>query len=364
MTGYKLRVAVDGELRMQEGDTMTGMTTERKKVTIRDVARLAGVSYGTVSRYLNGNEHVSADATQRIAQAIEEAKYTPNKAARSLARQRTSMVAFIVQVESINTLLQASVAAAMADANQTLGEAGYQMVTLIANSEDSTQRIAQLVQSDFADGYLLFSLSEDDSLINIFRTANRPVVLSEVSDRSTTVSYPAVDFANAAGQWNIARYLMDRGRTKLAYVCGPGYSPTAINRLSGFKQAMGEQFDDSRVYYADDWETTSGEMAAVTFQPMLDDINGIVCANDNIAVGVINQLTRFGYHVPDDIAVTGFDDSPIALLSNPKLTTVRQDSRLHGRVMSQLLLSMMRGEPVDRQTVKLLPTTIVTRQSA
>lgn len=343
---------------------MSRTTIATKKVTIRDVARLAGVSYGTVSRYLNGNEHVSTDAARRIAKAIEESHYTPNKAARSLAQQRTSTVAFIVQVESIATLLQASTAAAMAEANQTLGDAGYQMVTLIANSEDSTQRIAQLVQSDFADGYLLFSLSEDDSLINIFRTAHRPVVLSEASDRSTAVSYPVVDFANADGQCSITRYLLDQGKIRLAYVCGPGYSPSSSKRLHGFKQAMGAYFDDSHVYYADDWEITSGEMAAVEFQPMLHDLDGIVCANDNIAIGVINQLRRFGYRVPEDIVVTGFDDSPIATMMDPKLTTVRQDSWLHGRVMSQLLLRMLHGEVVDHQTVKLLPTEIVTRQSA
>ncbi|PJM77568.1 LacI family DNA-binding transcriptional regulator [Bifidobacterium felsineum] len=340
------------------------MTAANSKVTIRDVARLAGVSYGTVSRYLNGNEHVSADAAHRIAKAIEASHYTPNKAARSLAQQRTLTVAFIVQVESIDTLLQASSAAAMAEANQILGEAGYQMVTLIANSEDSTQRIAQLVQSDFADGYLLFSLSEDDSLINIFRTAHRPVVLSEANDRSTAVSYPTVDFANIDGQRDITRYLLDQGKTKLAYVCGPGYSPSSSKRLHGFKQALGEHFDDRRVYYADDWEIGSGEMAAAEFQPILHDLDGIVCANDNIALGVINQLHRFGYRVPEDIAVTGFDDSPIATMMDPKLTTVRQDSWLHGRVMSQLLLHMLHGETVDPHTVKLLPTEIVIRQSA
>ncbi|MBT1174343.1 LacI family DNA-binding transcriptional regulator [Bifidobacterium sp. LC6] len=340
------------------------MTATKNKVTIRDVARLAGVSYGTVSRYLNGNEHVSERAAQRIAQAIEESQYTPNNAARSLAQQRTSTIAFIVQVESIFTLLQASTTAAMAEANQILGDAGYQMVTLIANSDDSTHRIAQLVHSDFADGYLLFSLSEDDSLAKIFRTAHRPVVLSEASDRSTDVSYPAVDFANADGQRDITRFLLDRGKTRLAYVCGPGYSPSSSKRLQGFKQAMGSRYDDNRVYYADDWEITSGEMAAAAFEPILHDLDGIVCANDNIAIGVINQLHRMGYRVPEDIAVTGFDDSPIATMMDPKLTTVRQDSWMHGRAMSQLLLSMLRGETVGPHTVTLLPTEIVTRQSA
>jgi DNA-binding LacI/PurR family transcriptional regulator len=339
------------------------MTTAHKKVTIRDVARLAGVSYGTVSRFLNGNEHVSKDAADHIAAAIQESQYTPNKAARSLAQQRTSIVAFIIQIESSATLIQASVSAAMAGANQVLGDAQYQMVTLIADSEDSTQRIAQLVKSDFADGYLLFSLSEDDSLIDIFRTANRPVVLSEVSSRNN-IPYPAVDFENADGQRNITRYLLNRGRSKLAYVCGPGYSQSAINRLAGFKQALGDDFNDSRVFYADDWQITSGELAAVAFQPILDDIDGIVCTNDDIAAGVINQLHRFGYRIPEDIAVTGFDDSPTALLANPKLTTVRQDSRLHGRVMSELLLKMIKSEQVDRHTLRLLPTSIVERQSA
>ena len=149
-------------------DAMDSMDDAQKKPTIRDVARLAGVSYGTVSRYLNGNTHVSQDAAERIAAAITKSQYTPNNAARSLAQRRTLTVALIIQVESNETIAQASMSRAMAGANQVLGDAGYQMVTLIANSEDSTRRIAQLVQSDFSDGYLLFSLSEDSMLANTF----------------------------------------------------------------------------------------------------------------------------------------------------------------------------------------------------
>ncbi|MBT1181784.1 LacI family DNA-binding transcriptional regulator [Bifidobacterium sp. CP2] len=339
------------------------MATAPKKATIRDVAKLAGVSYGTVSRYLNGSEHVSRDASKRIAAAIKQARYTPNNAARSLAQQRTLTVALIIQVESNETMVQSSVSEAMVGANQVLGDAGYQMVTLIANSSESTRRIAQLVNSDFADGYLLFSLSEDDSLAKTFLATARPVVRSEVSDRGD-LPYPAIDFENREGQRAITRYLLDKGHSDLVYICGPGYSPSALNRLDGFKDAVGDGYDERRVYYADDWEITSGEMAAVEYQPMLDHIDGFVCANDNIAIGVINQLTRFGKRVPEDIAVTGFDDSPLAVLSNPKLTTVRQDSQLHGRAMSETLLRMLRGEDVESYYVELLPTSIVERQSA
>ncbi|PJM78445.1 LacI family transcriptional regulator [Bifidobacterium scaligerum] len=334
-----------------------------KKATIRDVAQLAGVSYGTVSRYLNGNTHVSTAAAERIAKAIEAAQYTPNQAARSLAQQRTQTIALVIQVESNETLIQSSVSEAMASANQTIGDADYQMVTLIANTEASTRRIAQLVNSDFADGYLLFSLSEDDALAEAFLNTDNPVVVSEVSNHGEW-QFPIVDFTNTDGQRQITEYLLRKGRERLAYICGPGYSPSAVNRLKGFQQAMGERFDENKVYYSDDWEMTSGEMAAVAFQPMLGELDGIVCANDDIAIGVINQLTRFGYRVPDDIAVTGFDDSPLAVLSNPKITTVRQDSRLHGRTMAELVLSMMKGTKVERGYVKLLPTSIVERQSA
>ena len=131
----------------------------------------------------------------------------------------------------------------MAGANQVLGDAGYQMVTLIANSEDSTRRIAQLVQSDFSDGYLLFSLSEDSMLANTFASVKRPVVLSEVSEREN-LPFPAVDFTNTEGQRDITRYLLDQGRTKLVYVCGPGYSPSSNNRFDGFKAAMGDRFNE------------------------------------------------------------------------------------------------------------------------
>lgn len=106
-------------------DAMDSMDDAPKKPTIRDVARLAGVSYGTVSRYLNGNTHVSQDAAERIAAAITKSQYTPNNAARSLAQRRTLTVALIIQVESNETIAQASMSRAMAGANQVLGDAGY-----------------------------------------------------------------------------------------------------------------------------------------------------------------------------------------------------------------------------------------------
>ena len=123
------------------------------------------------------------------------------------------------------------------------------------------------------------------------------------------------------------------------------------------------------MFYADDWETTSGELAAAEFEGLLPSIDGIVCANDSIAVGAINQLNRMSYRVPDDIAVTGFDDSPLALITNPKLTPVRQDSRLHGETMARLLLTLQNarnseGEIRSPAMVTTLPTTIIQRQSA
>ncbi|KAB5608548.1 LacI family transcriptional regulator [Bifidobacterium jacchi] len=375
-------------------------TMMRKKPTIRDVAQLAGVSYGTVSRYLNGGEHVSPDAAERIAQAISKAQYTPNNAARTLARQRTHAVALIIQVESNETIVQASVSAAMTGANQVLGDAGYQMVTLIANTESSTERILRLVGSDFADGYLLFSMSNDDQFAESFRNVGAPVVRSEIGG---DLPYPAVDFTNEQGQYDITRYLLDKGRRRLLYICGPGYSPTALNRYEGFKRAMGDQFREGDVYFADSWEIDNGEMAVAEFESrfvrpgaaaarvaagadsadavaadsgaagagvdaavagVADGIDGVVCANDDIAMGAIRRLTHMGYRVPEDVSVTGFDDSPIALLSDPKLTTVRQDSQLHGETMARLLLDIMDGKPLGERHTVLLPTTIMHRRSA
>lgn len=377
----------------------------RKKPTIRDVAQLAGVSYGTVSRYLNGGEHVSPDAAERIAQAISKAQYTPNNAARTLARQRTHAVALIIQVESNETIVQASVSAAMTGANQVLGDAGYQMVTLIANTESSTERIMRLVGSDFADGYLLFSMSNDDQFAESFRNVDSPVVRSEIGG---DLPYPAVDFTNEQGQYDITRYLLDKGRRRLLYICGPGYSPTALNRYEGFKRAMGDNFREDDVYFADSWEIDNGEMAVAEFESrfvrpgaaaagvaagadsadatvagsdagaavdavdgvdaagagVAVGIDGVVCANDDIAMGAIRRLTHMGYRVPEDVSVTGFDDSPIALLSDPKLTTVRQDSQLHGETMARLLLDIMDGKPLGERHTVLLPTTIMHRRSA
>ncbi len=272
---------------------MDSMDDAQKKPTIRDVARLAGVSYGNSLRYLNGNTHVSQDAAERIAAAITKSQYTPNNAARSLAQRRTLTVALIIQVESNETIAQASMSRAMAGANQVLGDAGYQMVTLIANSEDSTRRIAQLVQSDFSDGYLLFSLSEDSMLANTFASVKWPVVLSEVREREN-LPFPAVDFTNTEGQRDITRYLLDQGRTKPAYVVAPDthHRRTTASTASRRRWVTGSTSATSTT-------RTTGRAPAAKWpwsssNPCLTSWTGSACANDSIALGVINQLNRFG----------------------------------------------------------------------
>lgn len=145
-----------------------------------DVAAASGVSYATVSRYLNGNPHVSAKAAERIAAAVKQVNYTPNNAARSLVRQRTQTVAFVVHGQPDSLIADPNISTILLNANQTLGNADYQLITLISVSPAAGARIARLASSGFADGWILNTFHKDDPLFQGFANISVPVAISGV----------------------------------------------------------------------------------------------------------------------------------------------------------------------------------------
>lgn len=362
--------------------------------TIYDVAERAGTSYATVSRYLNGRSGVAPATAKRIEQAIKDVDYTPSAAARSLAQRRTQLIALIIHARSEDVLTDPNIMQIIASANARATHEGWQLVTMMSENDDSRATIERLVAGGFADGYLLYTMEEDDPILDLFHRRSMHVVVSGTGYRQKP-PFISVDVDNVAAMSRLIRYVLGvpeaadtaatgnttdgatddataprPRRTRPAYICGPLNMPGAPERLAAFRNVTGELFDDAAdlpVYYAPDWKTTS---AAAAIRAWADDgtlatRDAVICANDTLALGAIEELHRLGYAVPDDIAVSGFDNSTAATSITPHVTTVDQHMERRGWVMAGLVIDQINGVGEgERDRTVMLATDLVPRESA
>lgn len=343
-----------------------GSTDGARKPTIRDVAAVAGVSHGTVSRVINGGRWVSPEARAAVEEAIRTTGYTANHAARSLATGRSNSIAFLLTepqhllfADPIFSLLLRGATAALTERSMTL-------VLLIADTPDTQANIERYVRAGHVDGALLVSSHASDALLSSLVAAGLPVVCTGIplgADAWAGASeegVPSVAIDEIGSARMMTRYLMDRGHRRIALITGPQDTPGGRLRLAGFREELGDRFDPLLVEQ-DTYEQASGDAAMTRLLERAPDIDAVFAASDVMAVGAIEALRRTGRRVPEDVAVAGFDDSGLAETHQPPLTTVRQPWAQISSTMVDMVLDVVAGIP--REPV-VLPTTLVVRATA
>ncbi|MCI2956745.1 LacI family transcriptional regulator [Agromyces atrinae] len=338
------------------------MTTPnpKRRATVHDVARVAGISHATVSRYLNKRAYVSQASAEAIEAAIRSVNYTPNRTARSLVTQSTRAVAFVVREYSEFFFADSNLSAMAAAANKTLSAEGYQMLLVIIESDEAAERIVDLIIGGFVDGALLVAMRDDDPVAEAIARSTIPAITASAPE--LPVGLPSVDTDNAGGSRAITRLLADSGRTRLAEIAGPAPMPAARLRHDGFVEARGAAYEPSLSIAAAEWSVEAGAAAMRELLERGEPIDGVVAASDALAAGAIDAIHAAGLTVPADIAVVGFDDSPWATRIRPTLTTVRQDPGATGRRMAERMMAHLGGEALD-DVAEVIPNVIVERES-
>ncbi|MFF2267366.1 LacI family DNA-binding transcriptional regulator [Cellulosimicrobium cellulans] len=331
-----------------------------RRATIKDVADAAGISHATVSRYLNRTSYVSKASGRAIEEAIQQVNYVPNRTARSLVRQETRAVAFIVREHPDMFFVDANLSNMAIGANAALSERDYQMFLLIVDSPRSADRITELITGGFVDGAILVAMHDEDMVTDLARSAT-PIVTA--STPSPELAIPRVDTDNVGGTQRITRMLRETGRTQIAEIRGPAHVPVSKLRHEGFRAAMGDELDENLVVEAAEWSLAAGLDAMRELLRRAPQLDGVVAASDLLAAGAIDALRAHGRSVPDDVAVVGFDDSPWAVRTQPPLSTVRQDTLVTGTRMAELLLQQIGGEDLTGYS-EIIPNTVVWRESA
>lgn len=313
--------------------------------TLEQVAAHAGVSRATVSRVVNRSASVDPHLVEVVSRAIRELDYVPNQAARALMTRRSSTVALVAAESEARFFGDPFFAGIVRGASQELSDAGMHLVISMARGADDLDRVGSFVRGGHVDGVLVISEHDSVDVLGQLRPSGVPLVVGgrPLSD-APDVAY--VDHDNRAGGALAARRLLEVGRTRIGTVTGPQDMSAGVDRLAGFRDGLGRDFDPSLVAEGD-FTTASGAEAVDALLGRHPDLDGLFVASDAMALGAISRLRDRGRRVPEDVAVVGFDDADVAAVASPPLTTIRQRTSIQGRLMAQLLLRRL-GHPVAR----------------
>jgi DNA-binding LacI/PurR family transcriptional regulator len=328
------------------------------------VAELAGVSIATVSRALNGSPRVLPATRTLVEEAVAQLGYVPNPAARSLVTGRTSTIALVVSEPESRLFSDPFFASVVHGISSAIADGDLQLVLLLAHTEREHVKVERYVRQGHVDGVILMSLHGDDPLPRRLVQAGVPTVLSG-RPPAAAQPIPYVDADNRGGGRAAAQRLLSRGARAIATVTGPLDMTAAVDRYDGFRDALATagRAEDARLIAHADFSVEGGESAMRRLLESAPELDAVFVASDPMAVGALIALRAEGRRVPEDVAVVGFDDAPLAATTRPALTTVRQPLETMTSAMVDLLLGRIEGSAAQDDHATL-STVLVVRDSA
>jgi DNA-binding LacI/PurR family transcriptional regulator len=337
------------------------MTQPTGLPTLADVAHLAGVSSATASRVLTGSARVRPQTKDKVEQAMTRLGYVRNRAARTPASRRAGSIALVLGEETVRVFADPFFARLLRSVSKELSAADSQLVMLTVHSSRDYQSVSRYLRSGHVDGALFVSMHDRPDFD--YQSLGIPLVLcGRPSAGGTSLSY--IDADNIGGARSAVRYLLDSGRKTIATIAGPPDMAPGIDRLLGYRQALGAAgaLDPGMIAYGD-FSTMSGQHALLRLIDHRPGIDAVFAASDLMAAGALHALRRLGRRVPRDVAVIGFDDLPVAQQTDPHLTTVRQPVDAMGsRMVSEILARI--ADPGREPSHVVLGTEVIARGSA
>ncbi|MER5183088.1 LacI family DNA-binding transcriptional regulator [Streptomyces sp. NPDC002896] len=309
---------------------------EKKRATIWEVARLAGVSHQTVSRYLKNNGGMKPSTRAKIERAVAELNYRPNLIARSMRTQRSNRIT-IVLPELTNFVPVPMLKGASAAAH----EAGYttDVVGLEGGESGRAEGVLSLLETEQAEGVLSFAPLAD--LADRPEVGHKPIVVFGEYDDNL---HARGELADGRPAEQIIRHLADLGHRRFLHVAGAQDWVSARNRRTVYVEAIAQLGLESYGIVDGDWTMRSGYEAARDL-PADSGVTAVLAANDYVAMGVIRGFQDRGVRVPEDVSVFGWDNEEVSRYCLPTISTVHTDREALGRQGMLSLLALIRGEP-------------------
>ena len=340
----------------------------RKRVTITDVAKKAGVSIATVSRVINDTDyHVNDELRERVSQAAKELQYMPNFFGRSLKNGKSKDIGVILP-----SMVNPFYSEVIAGIEKECRNAGYNPILCTSsNRPDKEKELIGLMQSKCVDGMLISTINDDSDFLRKLIGAETSIVIFDQPMPDFSGDSVTFDFYQA-GMLS-AQYLVDNGHSDIAFLSAPfeRFSRRAV--FSGFCDALGKSektFSKKKLFISavkdykkagiDEFE--NGRRLAKMFLNAHCAATAIVTINDITAFGIIQELIKNGCRVPEDVSVIGFDNISFSAMFSPSLTTISQPSFEMGRMAAQVLLERIRNRSKNSTQILMKPA-IVERET-
>ncbi|KAA1182047.1 LacI family DNA-binding transcriptional regulator [Paenibacillus sp. FSL E2-8871] len=320
-------------------------------MTIKDVAKIAGVSVATVSRVLNDSGYVNIDTRKKVEAAIKEMNYTPNEVARSLYKRKSKLIGLLLP--DITNPFFPQLARGIEDQMQ---EHGYRII--FGNSDENEEKELDYIQTFIQNNVIGMISSTNFPEKDIYSNLKIPVVFL---DRTSNDS-PSVYADGRKGGRLAAQEIIARGSTKITVMQGPAHIKPAQDRFQGAIEVLDEMGITYQVIQTSSFSHTEAEQWAVELFDKYIDTDGVIASNDIVATAVIHEAHRLGKRVPQDLQIIGFDDIPLSSLLSPSLSTIRQPAHDMGREAAGLLIKLIEQDKVEDKIIQL-PVSFVERET-
>ncbi|MFY0545852.1 LacI family DNA-binding transcriptional regulator [Brevibacillus sp. H7] len=325
--------------------------------TIRDVAKLAGVSVATVSRVLNKNGYVNKETEQKVTRAIEQLGYQPNAVARGLAGKRTGTIALILP--DIANPFFPEIARAVEDVAHRHG-----YTVILCNSDDQghkEQSYIEVLKKKYIDGIIFASNTLGEEDVQKMQRNKIPLVVIDRAPNRQLCS--VIRSRNYEGAKLAVQHLLDAGCKKIAHIYGPQEFVTAKERLAGYEESvMHFPWFSPSLMVPGYFRVDGGLNAVKELLAKHPDVDGIFAGNDLMAIGALKGLHQLGVRVPHDVALIGFDGISLTEITEPELSTVAQPIYEMGSLAAKVLIEKIETGLEEIQLHEL-DVTIVERES-
>lgn len=333
-----------------------------KKLTIAQIAQLAGVSKATVSRVLNDYPHIRPEVRERVQRVIDDTGYERNSIARLLATDKSNMIGLVVPSGAKAIFTDPYFPQLTQGISQTVNQVELTLALFIFHSEqEGESMINRILANGMLDGLIVTSDRKETIIETHLLNSDMPfVVIGRPETNREKITY--IDTDNIAGGNIATTYLIEKGYRRIAMI-GSNKNTSGDDRFRGYQQALtahGMTLDDSLVAFGD-YSLESGEVAMRQLLPAQPD--AVFVASDTMALGAMRTIRECQLRVPDDIAVMGYDDLPPAIQADPPLTTIRQPIEQTGQYAVKHLMELIANPDKTPEHI-FLPNQLIIRGSA
>jgi LacI family transcriptional regulator len=332
-------------------------------MTIEQIAVLAGVSRSTVSRVVNEHPRVSPAVRSRVQTLIEEQGYSPHAGARSLVGCRTNVIC-LLNVRTSKAVFSGQYFPPLIEGlSEACNERGYFLLVSMVKPDLATTFYRRLVRGSHCDGMIVLASDAGDALLAALQADATPSVM--IGRHSRFPQLHSVDVANFEGAQLAVDHLVQLGHQRIATITGRLDTTHGADRYHGYQHALtraGIPLRPDLVAHAD-LSGHSGYLAMKQLLLLPDRPSAVFAADDAMAAGAIRAIREVGLHVPHDVALVGFDDAPVATLTDPPLTTIRQPIAELGQAAASLIIRQLLDGPTE-PVAQTLPVELIIRQSS